>query len=92
MLSVRLSYQDHTARTALVLAVCSLLSFASTQSEALERSGTEKSASSSQAGSVLQAYDQALDEVAERAPCFRWSRSRSKLVVMGSARTIPAAR
>jgi hypothetical protein len=31
------------------------------------RSGTEKSASSSQAGSGLQAYDQALDEVAERA-------------------------
>jgi hypothetical protein len=29
MLSVRLSYQDHTARTALVFAVCSLLSFAS---------------------------------------------------------------
>jgi serine protease Do len=47
--------------------VCSLLSFASAQSEAPGRSGTEKSASSSQAGSVLQAYDQALDEVAERA-------------------------
>lgn len=42
-------------------------SFASAQSEAPGRSGTEKSAPSSQAGSVLQGYDQALDEVAERA-------------------------
>jgi len=78
-----------TLLTALVFALCSLLSFASAQSEAPGRSGTEKSASSSQAGSVLQAYDQGLDEVAERAPCFRWSRSRSKSVVMGRARTIP---
>jgi hypothetical protein len=56
-----------TLLTALVFALCSLLSFTSAQSEAPGRSGTEKSASSSQAGSVLQAYDQALDEVAERA-------------------------
>ena len=53
-----------TLLTALVFALCSLLSFASAQSEAPGRSGTEKSASSSQAGSVLQAYDQGLDEVA----------------------------
>jgi hypothetical protein len=36
-----------TAHTALVFAVCSLLSFASAQSEAPGWSGTEKSASSS---------------------------------------------
>jgi hypothetical protein len=53
-----------TLLTALVFALCSLLSFASAQSEAPGRSGAEKSASSSQAGSVLQAYDQGLDEVA----------------------------